>query len=137
MAFYRRLFLLHITVPIIHAYICTTEVHTRTDGNLVTFVDCNPVFEKCCEEGCCPRFSHAHIWIFTAGISFIIGICIFGCWLTCCKNRGRNRSVPQSEDRVDSPLTLVLANARPVNNGNTNAVPVTPPPTYEEATSMR
>lgn len=36
-----------------------------SDGSFLTtftYVDCNTLFEVCCEQGCCPRFSHAHIW---------------------------------------------------------------------------
>ncbi|CAH1381224.1 hypothetical protein MTP99_005207 [Tenebrio molitor] len=128
---------------------CMVKVLSQdSDGSFLTtftYVDCNTLFEVCCEQGCCPRFSHAHIWIFAATFSFIIFLCIFGCWLICRKKVAqRNRTVlmaPQIDDHVDSPMvTLVVPDNRAVASSrvqNTNPVPVTPPPTYEEATSTR
>ncbi|EEZ97293.1 uncharacterized protein LOC103314446 [Tribolium castaneum] len=123
---------------------CTVDV-IIPDGHgsyirTFNFVDCNLIFETCCTEGCCPRFSHAHIWIFAGTFSFIFGICVFGCWLLCCKRRGegRGRPPPIRDDNGDSPMVnLVIPDNNRTVGGIQNTAPVTPPPSYEEATSMR
>ncbi|XP_044262147.1 uncharacterized protein LOC123009725 isoform X1 [Tribolium madens] len=120
---------------------CTVDV-IIPDGHgsyirTFNFVDCNLIFETCCTEGCCPRFSHAHIWIFAGTFSFIFGICVFGCWLLCCKRREGRVRPPRRDDNGDSPMVnLVVPDNRTVG-GIQNTAPVTPPPSYEEATSMR